>query len=253
MSYAQNWVENQPTTATLANTIWQYWQNNQIAIRERLDGLFGTMTWATSANYQAASFDMRGSATPRIFGGSTDWGITNNAATFDNFIVDDTGNVSFRGNTLTGGGSGFTIVNPVTFNDNVGFTSPLTVNNLFTVNGASAFNGSAVMDLGQASVTEVALGNVTGATTIDWSTGNNQSMTLTGNASLTFTNPANAGFYFLRITQGGGAGNLITWPSSTRWSSAVQPTLTLTIGKVDFISFYYDGTFYNGFFSGFNY
>lgn len=66
--------------------------------------------------------------------------------------------------------------------------------------------------------TEVyAHGNVTGAVTVDITNGNMQSMTLTGNTTLTFSNPAPTGkfgYYQLFVSQNGTGGWTLTFPAS---------------------------------------
>ena len=67
------------------------------------------------------------------------------------------------------------------------------------------------------SETSVSKGSVTGAVTIDVSAGNHQTMTLTGNVTLTISNPppaSTAGFLFLYITQDATGGRTVTFPAS---------------------------------------
>lgn len=63
----------------------------------------------------------------------------------------------------------------------------------------------------------VAKGNVTGAVTIDITGGNHQTLTLTGNVTLTVNNPAPTGNFaplFLYITQDGTGGRTVTFPAA---------------------------------------
>lgn len=231
MSYSQNWVENQPTTGTLANTIWQYWQNNQIAIRERIDGLFGTTSsgsWATATNYQAASFDMRGSSTPRIFGGATNWGVTANDGVTDNFVVANNGAVQITGSLTVLGGT------------LTGISSFVT---------ASTFSAAVAISGAQSRGVPYNNGSVTGATAINLNNGNNQHMTLTGNATLTFSNAIAGSVTMLKIKQDA-TGSRVPSLSGVVWFGGAAPTWTTTANYSDFISLYYDGTNLIGFVSG---
>jgi hypothetical protein len=72
-----------------------------------------------------------------------------------------------------------------------------------------------------------ALGNVTGATSIDLTDGNSVTATVTGAVTWTFSNPTASdelcGFT-LKLVDGGSAAQ--TWPASVDWPSATAPTLT---------------------------
>ena len=80
-------------------------------------------------------------------------------------------------------------------------------------------------------------GNATGTATINWINGNVQYITLTGNTTLTFTNP----FAGMRcILQIAGAFTP-TFPSTVRWSAGTTPTATASAGYKDIYSFIYSG------------
>ena len=72
-----------------------------------------------------------------------------------------------------------------------------------------------------------ALGNVTGATSIDLTDGNSVTATVTGAVTWTFSNPTASdelcGFT-LKLVDGGSAAQ--SWPASVDWPSATAPTLT---------------------------
>jgi hypothetical protein len=62
---------------------------------------------------------------------------------------------------------------------------------------------------------------------VDLSLGNVQTYTLSGNQTLTFTNPpatGTSGSFTLFLTNGGSA--TLTWPTSVDWAGATAPTLT---------------------------
>lgn len=72
-----------------------------------------------------------------------------------------------------------------------------------------------------------ALGNVSGATTINLQLGNYVSATATGNITWTFSNPvpaANACGFIFELTDGGN--HTMTWPNTVRWPNSIAPTLS---------------------------
>jgi hypothetical protein len=96
-----------------------------------------------------------------------------------------------------------------------------------------------------------ALGNVTGATSIDLTDGNSVTATVTGAVTWTFSNPTASdelcGFT-LKLVDGGSAAQ--TWPASVDWPSATAPTLTAS-GTDVLVFFTVDGgTTWYGFVAG---
>ena len=90
-----------------------------------------------------------------------------------------------------------------------------------------------------------------GANAVDLSLGNVQTYTLSGNQTLTFTNPpasGSAGSFTLIVTNGGSA--TLTWPTSVDWAAATAPTLTSS--GVDVLTFLTvdGGTIWYGFLAG---
>jgi len=86
---------------------------------------------------------------------------------------------------------------------------------------------------------------------VDLSLGNVQTYTLSGNQTLTFTNPpasGSAGSFTLIVTNGGSA--TLTWPTSVDWAAATAPTLTSS--GVDVLTFLTvdGGTIWYGFAAG---
>jgi hypothetical protein len=72
-----------------------------------------------------------------------------------------------------------------------------------------------------------ALGNTTGAKTIDLTAGNSVTATTTGATTWTFSNPTASDelcSFSLKLVNGGSAAQ--NWPSSVDWPSATAPTLT---------------------------
>jgi len=72
-----------------------------------------------------------------------------------------------------------------------------------------------------------AIGNATGATTIDLTLGNSVTATTTGATTWTFSNPTASDelcSFSLKLVNGGSAAQ--TWPASVDWPAATAPTLT---------------------------
>ncbi|MCF7812286.1 hypothetical protein K9M59_01640 [Candidatus Gracilibacteria bacterium] len=86
-------------------------------------------------------------------------------------------------------------------------------------------------------------GNSGTSKTIDWGNGNKQKLTLTGNATLTFTDPGGAGNFTLVLAQDATGSRTITWPASVKWpNGGTAPTLTTAASAIDIISCYFDGS-----------
>ncbi len=89
--------------------------------------------------------------------------------------------------------------------------------------------GSATTDEGNSGTTK----------TIDLSTSKTHKLTLTGNVTLTLTNPADGGEYYVEIYTGAGS-YTVTWPSGVKWSAGSTPTITATAAKVDVVHLLYN-------------
>lgn len=124
--------------------------------------------------------------------------------------------------------------------------------NLIILDGGNATFRANVSVGGQMYAPTNAIGNSSTAFTADWNNSNVQSVTNTGAATVTFSNPNSGGVYTLIITAGTGAAQW-TWPAAVKWAGGTAPTLTTTSGKIDVITFLYDGTSYIGVVSGQNY
>ncbi len=100
--------------------------------------------------------------------------------------------------------------------------------------GATAtVNGAALSDDGNSGTTK----------TIDWQSykfGRHR-LTLTGNVTLTLSNPADGGVYYLLIYTGAGSFT-VTWPASVKWPGGTGPTITATASKVDLVRLVWDAT-----------
>ena len=92
-------------------------------------------------------------------------------------------------------------------------------------------------------------GNVSGGTAINCSEGNNFRIRLTGSTSLSFNtvpvdnNDSNKDIYTLTlITQNGGGGHGLSWPSSVKWPGGTVPARTTANGAQDvWVLITYDG------------
>ena len=88
--------------------------------------------------------------------------------------------------------------------------------------------------------------NGVGATTVDWTNGQKQEISLTSSPTLTFSAPSGVGNFLLRVIQDGVGSRIITWPASVKWPGGSAPTLSTAASSIDIVSFYYNGTNYYG-------
>jgi hypothetical protein len=90
---------------------------------------------------------------------------------------------------------------------------------------------------GQYSSLEYDNGKATTTATINWSQGNVQYVTLTGNTTFTFRNAQPGMRAILQVA----GGYTPTFPANVRWSGGTTPTATATAGHKDIYSFVYSG------------
>lgn len=83
------------------------------------------------------------------------------------------------------------------------------------------------------------------AKTIDWKSGNHQSITLTDNCTLTFINPSKPCMLSLRVVNDATDGRTLTLPT-IKWANAEAPQWTAKANAIDILSLYFDGTNYYG-------
>ena len=95
----------------------------------------------------------------------------------------------------------------------------------------------------------------TDAVSINWTLGNKYHLLLENSSTVTFAkNPINPCNLLLKIAQGDGGSNVITWAVTSGtiyWAgggilNTNEPTLTTTDDKTDILTFYFDGTNYFG-------
>lgn len=147
------------------------------------------------------------------------------------------------GSSSGGGGS-------VTIQPDVG-TSPVGTTFTFTSGDGSVVvtgnSGTATVDFKvKQGLAENNIGNSSTAFTADWSVKPNQKITMTGNATATFSNPTAGASYVLKVVQDGTGSRLMTWPGTVKWAGGITPTLSTAASAIDIFSFYYDGTNYFG-------
>jgi len=96
-----------------------------------------------------------------------------------------------------------------------------------------------------------ALGNITGATALDFTDANvirNQfSGTLTGNVTFAFTDPPAPMMFHVVLTQDGTGGRTVAWPAAVEWlNGASAPSMPTTAGDEAIYSFLFTGSRYIG-------
>jgi hypothetical protein len=87
-------------------------------------------------------------------------------------------------------------------------------------------------------LTLVDMGNVSGTAIVDLSSGHVFTMTLTGNTTLSLSNPPESGKLLeveLRIKQDSTGGRVVTWPASGKWPGASPFVLTTDANALDYI------------------
>jgi hypothetical protein len=98
---------------------------------------------------------------------------------------------------------------------------------------------------------------LTGATpAADLSSAGSFELTLSGNATVSFTNPPSngtCGFSFAVTQDAGASGFTVTWPAGVKWPDGTAPDLTADAAKTDvFVFTTSDGTNYTGMSAGKN-
>lgn len=103
--------------------------------------------------------------------------------------------------------------------------------------GQSADTTAVMAATGQYFSAEYDNGNITSTATINWNNGLNQYATMTGNVTLTFTNPKSGAHYTLHL-----AGAFTpTFPGSVRWTGGTTAPPTISVGHKDIYTLIYSG------------
>jgi hypothetical protein len=87
---------------------------------------------------------------------------------------------------------------------------------------------------------------VTATSSVNWNVGNVQTLTLSSDQTLTFSNGQAGGEYTLILNQDSTGGRQVTWPASVKWVNGSSLNLSATSTGVDIVNFVYDGTNYIG-------
>jgi hypothetical protein len=109
-------------------------------------------------------------------------------------------------------------------------------------NGSGQFVDATTSDV----TTPVVFALTDGSTiALNWTNGDTQTVTITGNRTFTFSNPVAGRRYVIEVTQDTTGSRTLTWPT-IRWQGGTAPTLTTTASKTDLIVLLYDGSSYFG-------
>jgi hypothetical protein len=82
---------------------------------------------------------------------------------------------------------------------------------------------------------------------IDWSSGNEHTVIVAANTTVSFSNGVVGGRYVLLLKQDSTGSRTVTWPAAVLWPVALgTPTLSTTGSKTDLFTFLFDGTNYYG-------
>lgn len=114
-------------------------------------------------------------------------------------------------------------------------TNTMLVNGSITVNGTNYPLGSNFNTTTSSSVT---INTSTFSLSLDKDIFN---IMLNINTSMVF-NTSRVGVFVLKVTQGTGGSKTITWPGNVKWPGNIAPVLSTTAGKIDIITFVYDGS-----------
>lgn len=223
MPYSVAWNESYPAGSSAANAINTYITDDKVAVRERIDSVFGTSggtSLASADPYLPISLKLSGSATSKILPGATSFAIRDSADGRNNLLVVEAGDTTTHRDLTVG-------------------RHAVITNNL-TVQGQGYSERNSP--------------TVAATTTVDFNTGNVHYLNLSTNiTTLTLSNPVAGACYMLEIKQGAGPYS-ITWPATVKWvNNSSAPTLTATSGRTDIISLYYNGTNYAAVLVGQNY
>ncbi|WP_396190395.1 hypothetical protein [Flavobacterium sp.] len=125
------------------------------------------------------------------------------------------------------------------------------IDNVFKIGGWSAAGGTPMSLTGtgnlqaKLSVTlpaEYSIGNITGATTINFANGQKARATLTGNVTFTFSFPG-VGMYLLVLVQDATGNRTVTYPGGTKYvGSATAPAINTTASSETMLNVYWSGT-----------
>lgn len=138
-----------------------------------------------------------------------------------------------------------TLVNGNIDENNVDTTAVATVGTSQTISGAKTLTGQTTFSERRVG-TIYDNGNSGTSATIDWSNGESQKITLTGNCTFTFSNVTAGAYLTLWLVQDGTGSRTVTWPSGTKHQFGVAPTLSTGASEIDMVGIRaYDGSTYH--------
>jgi hypothetical protein len=216
MPFIITWDELNPVDGTAASTIDNEFRDLKLSISERLLSVFPDFKTALT----------------RIHSGVVH---VDSAIGFKVKKSDDT--VTFF--EITDAGA-------VTFPSAVSVAFPTAIVGSVAITGNLAITGQAysvIKDDGNSGV----------AKTINFDEGNVHLLTLTGNCTLTLSNPQAGASYLLLLKQDGVGGRTITWPGTVKWGGGIAPTIPVTVANTIIISLVWQGSAYAGSVFGSNY
>ena len=124
-------------------------------------------------------------------------------------------------------------------NDNLDLSSSGIINVTSVGVNSSTSNGTKLYLQGNAAANIVALGNVSGSTTLNFTQGNNFSMTLTGSATLANPTGVTTGQSgVILIQENGTGGYTVAWGANWDFASATAPTLTTTANALNALPYF---------------
>lgn len=112
-----------------------------------------------------------------------------------------------------------------------------------TVLGAATFTTVEVLKTAVFDA-EVSRGTFSTTTTIDWRSGNKQTVVLGASLTFNFTAPPGTANLVLRLVQDATGSRNPGWPATVLWPGGTEPTWSTAGGSVDVVSLYYNGTSY---------
>lgn len=185
------------------------------------------------------------SATNRGALSTTDWSTFNAKQAAGSYITALTGDV-----TASGPGSvastvakiQTTTVSGTTGSGNVVFSASPTLTGTAVIASATV-SGSLKSGNYHLEPGITANGNSGSSITIDLSTANFQTVTMTANCTFTFSNPQTGGLYVLQLLEDGTGNWVATWPASFKWFGSAITQLS-PASKMDMFTLAWDGTNY---------
>jgi len=157
-------------------------------------------------------------------------------------IANNTGSIGVNAGIIANN-TGSIVSNLGIINNNIGSIAEKMPLSGGTFNGNVLMSGNDIRNIRTADfgTAEYDNGNVSGTVTINWSSGQNQKMTITDDVTVSYSNPNGISRVDLRVIQDVSGGNAVTWPGSQFWPGGTAPTITTGSGTYDIVSVRYRG------------